>query len=171
MVKTLSTHRRRCGSDLLSGKLRSHMLCAWYRAQPKIKKKQHIMKTLAGWTRVKRSGERQKTCRWILRRNGFPSGTSALYGTQPWKRQRVHRRYSLLRRDDPKLELLDPYSETRLYYLPSRDERRNLRLNLLLFRCSVVSDSFVTLWTREPARLRLSMGFAGKITAVGDSGG
>ena len=61
MVKTLSVHRRGWGSDLLSGKLRSHMLCAWYRAQPKIKKqkKKHVMKTLAGWTRVKRSGKKQ----------------------------------------------------------------------------------------------------------------
>ena len=61
VVKTrVSVHRRRCGFDLLSGKLRSHMLCAWYRVQPKIlKKKKVIMKTLAGWTRVKRSQRRQ----------------------------------------------------------------------------------------------------------------
>ena len=40
VVKTrVSVHRRGCGFDLLSGKLRSHMLCAWYRVQPKIKKK------------------------------------------------------------------------------------------------------------------------------------
>lgn len=52
----------------------------------------------------------------------FPSGTTVLHGTQPQKPQRVHHGYSLLRRDDPKLELLDSYSKTRLNYLPSSDE-------------------------------------------------
>lgn len=57
LVKTLSVHRRGCGFDLLSGKLGSHMLCAWCRAQPKIKK--GIMKTLVEWTRLKRSQKSQ----------------------------------------------------------------------------------------------------------------
>ena len=124
VVKTrVSVHRRGCGFDLLSGKLRSHMLCAWYRVQPKIKKKKKSYHENAG--SVDKSEEISEKAlnmqmdsvwRWFL------SGTTALHRTQPWKRQRVHHGYSLLRRHDPKLELLDPYSKTRLNYLPSSNE-------------------------------------------------
>lgn len=124
VVKTrVSVHRR--GVGLTSCRGNSDHTCCVHGTEcsPKLKKKKKSYHENAG--SVDKSEEISEKAlnmqmdsvwRWFL------SGTTALHRTQPWKRQRVHHGYSLLRRHDPKLELLDPYSKTRLNYLPSSNE-------------------------------------------------
>ena len=100
------------------------MLCAWYRVQPKIKKKKKksYHENAGSVDKSEEISEKALNMQMDSVWRWFLSGTTALHRTQPWKRQRVHHGYSLLRRHDPKLELLDPYSKTRLNYLPSSNE-------------------------------------------------